>query len=268
MACLAGGLLGEIDLALPHLATAVVGAAAFVVALFMRSERHVPAGCGPRARGELRVYLWHMAKSIRSVGKSRMLTWVISYSAVVFVLVRSTEYLYQPYLDGRGFSVSEIGFVFAGLFLLASFVSHRVDALRRWLGEETLVYGLLVLLSLSFVLLDQIHGEWAPLGMLAVQAVAIGLYSPLVKTMLNRQITDSSRRATILSIDSIARRSAKGLFSPVAGYVGASAAMVLCGAIGFVGFIVLAVCAAKVVAPLGRLPEPPPGSDSRVEIEP
>jgi hypothetical protein len=93
--------------------------------------------------------------------------------------------------------------------------------------------------------------------MLAVQAVAIGMYSPLVKTMLNRQITDSSRRATILSIESIARRTAKGLFSPVAGYMGATSAMYLCGGIGFVGFVVLAVVAAKMVPALGRLPETP-----------
>jgi predicted MFS family arabinose efflux permease len=254
MACLAGGVLGEIDLALPYLVTAGVAAAAFVVGLFMGSERRVPVRKHSIGE-ELRVYTEHMSRSLREVVRSRVLVWIIAYSAVVFVLVRSTEYLYQPYLDERGFSVFEIGSIFAGLFLLASFVAHRVDALRRWLGEEILVYGLLGLLSLSFVLLNQLHGEWAPLAMLAVQAVAIGMYSPLVKTMLNRQITDSGRRATILSIESIARRTAKGLFSPVAGYVGATSAMYLCGGVGFVGFFVLAVLGTRMAPPLGRLPE-------------
>lgn len=268
MACLAGGLLAEIDLALPYLATSGVGVLACVVALLMRAERQPgrPARIDS-ARDEMRLYMHHMARSIREVGKSRILAWVIAYSAVVFVLVRSTEYLYQPYLEARGFSIAEIGFVFAGLYLLSSFVAHRVDALRHRLGEEALVYGLLGLLSSSFFLLDQLHGEWAPLAMLAVQAVAIGLYSPLVKTMLNRQISDSSRRATILSVESIARRMAKGLFSPVFGYVGASSAMYLCGGIGLAGFLILALFAVRIVAPLGRLPEAtqaphPPGNDS------
>ena len=264
MACAAGGLLGEIDLALPYLVTAAVAFAAFVVALLLGPERRPPPR--PQTAGtELGVYLRHMGRALRDVVRSRGLAWIIAYSAVVFVLVRSTEYLYQPYLDERGFAVSEIGFIFAGSFFLASFVAHRAHALRRWLGEEFLVYGLLGMLSLSFILLNQLHGEWGPLAMLAVQAMAIGLYSPLVKTMLNREITDSSRRATILSIESIARRGAKGVFSPVAGYVGATSAIYLCGGIGIVGFALLALFAVKRTPHLlGQLPtEPPPGkSDS------
>ena len=244
LACAAGGVLGEIDLALPYLVTAVVAFAAFIVALFLRTERRPP----PRQQSmadELRVYTRHMARSFRDVAHSRILTWIIGYSAVVFVLVRSTEYLYQPYLDSRGFSVSGIGYIFAGSFLIASFVAHRADALRRWLGEDFLIYGLLGMLAMSFILLEKLHGEWAPLGMLAIQAAAIGLYSPLVKTMLNREITDSSRRATILSVESIARRSAKGIFSPIFGYVGVSSAIYLCGGIGLFGFAILALFAVR-----------------------
>ncbi len=253
LACAAGGLLGEIDLALPYLVTAGVAMASFVVALMLSPERRPP----PREQSmgeEMRVYLRHMARSLRDVTLNRALAWIIAYSAVVFVLVRSTEYLYQPYLDARGFSVSTIGFIFAGSFMLASFVAHRAHVLRRWLGEEFLVYGLLGMLSVSFILLNQLHGEWGPLMMFAVQAMAIGLYSPLVKTMLNREITDSSRRATILSIESIARRGAKGVFSPIAGYMGASAAIYLCGGIGIVGFALLAVFATRRTPTLGTLP--------------
>lgn len=253
VACLFGGLLGEIDKALPYLATAGVGLAAFAIALAMRPERPTPARAP--AADELRSYLQLMGQSIRRVARSRMLAWVIGYSAIVFVLVRSGEYLYQPYLDERGFSVSEIGFTYAGLSLLASLTAHRVDGLRKLLGEEVLIYGLLGLLSLSFLLLEQLQGDIAPLLMLGVQAVAIGLYSPLVKTMLNRQIVDSNRRATILSVESIARRMAKGLFAPVAGYVGAASAMYLCGGIGLVGLLALMLLSARMVPTLGRLPE-------------
>lgn len=255
LACAAGGLLGEIDLALPYLATALVSAAAFVSALMLRSER--PARPRMRTRSvaaELGVYMHHMRRSVRDVLTSRQLAWVIAYSAVVFVLLRSTVVLYQPYLDARGFSTAEIGFVYAGVYFLASFVARRADALRRWLGEETLIYGLLGSLSLSFILLNQFEGEWAPLCMLAVQAVANGLYSPLAKTMLNRHISDSDRRATILSVESIARRAAMGMFWPVAGTIGAASAMYLCGGIGFVGFFVLATLATRTLSPMGRLP--------------
>lgn len=251
MAFAGGGLLGTIDLALPYLVTAGVAASAFFVAGMMRTERKVRpdvpkaserAGAVRPLGAELRSYMHHMWRALREVKTNRFLIWIIVYSAVVFVLLRATIYLYQPYLDVRGFEVDEIGFIFAGVYLLASFVAHRADQLRRWLGEDVLVWGLLGTLAVTFVMLNQFSGQWA-LCMLAVQAVANGLYSPLVKPILNRQITDSNRRATILSIESIARRAAMGFFAPVAGFYGASSALYLCAAIGFGGFATLALFA-------------------------
>tara|TARA_R110002096_G_scaffold299503_6_gene494188 strand:+ start:89467 stop:90642 length:1176 start_codon:yes stop_codon:yes gene_type:complete len=245
----AGGLLGEIDLALPYVATAVVGLGAFFIALAMRDES--AAGGGGRVQAvvketsvsvEMLSYMQHMAEATRELMRSKRLLWAIAFSAVVFVLLRATIYLYQPYLRGRGFGIAETGFIFAGVYLVATFVAHKGHVLRRRFGERTLVWGLLGALALSFVLLNQISGQWA-LCLLAVQAVANGLYSPLVKPLLNREITDSARRATMLSMESIARRIAMGVFSPVAGYYGASSAMYLCGGIGFVGIVLLAIFA-------------------------
>ncbi len=235
-----GGLLGEFDLALPYLVTAGVALAAFAVAAMMRTERPPRARPLQRqpARQELRTYLQTMRMALADVRASSALLWAVVFSAVVFVLLRATVYLYQPYLDARGFSVSEVGFIFAAVYLLASFVAHRGDALRRWLGEETLSWGLLGTLAVSFVLLNQFAGPWA-LILLAVQAVANGLYSPLVKPMLNRQIANSERRATVLSVESIARRGAMVLVAPIAGYWGAASAMYLCAAIGCLGLLLL-----------------------------
>ncbi|MCP4443734.1 MAG: MFS transporter [Myxococcales bacterium] len=242
----AGGLLGEIDLALPYVATAVVGLGAFCIAFAMRDE--ASAGGGrvqvvakeTSVSVEMRSYMQHMGEATRELMRSKRLLWAIAFSAVVFVLLRATIYLYQPYLNARGFGIAETGFVFAGVYLVATFVAQKGHLLRRRLGEKTLVWGLLGTLALSFVLLNQISGQWA-LCLLAVQAVANGLYSPLVKPLLNREISNSARRATMLSMESIARRVAMGVFSPIAGYYGASSAMYLCGGIGFVGIVLLAL---------------------------
>jgi hypothetical protein len=244
----AGGWLGANDLALPYLVTACVAAAAFAVAVFMRAEPEPPAAPAPaRSLGaEFSHYFAHMRRSLRDVRESRRLSWVIAYSAVVFVLLRATVYLYQPYLDARGFGIAETGFVFAGVYLIAALVAQRGDALRRRFGEGTLVWGMLGTLAVSFVLLNQFHGQWA-LAMLAVQAMANGLYSPLVKPMLNREIS-SARRATVLSVESIARRSAMVLFAPVAGFYGAASAIYLCGGVGLIGLVGLALTARSAFA--------------------
>ena len=76
---------------------------------------------------------------------------------------------------------------------------------------------------------------------LAVQAGTKGLYSPLVKPILNREIHESSKRATMLSIESIARRFTMGIFSLIAGYQGASMALYLCGGFAFLGLVALSL---------------------------
>jgi MFS family permease len=240
-----GGLLAGVDLALPYLVTAVVAGAAFVVACVMGPDRTPARAHAPVTGGTLRGWGRHMKLALRDVRSNRRLAWLIAYSAVVFVLLRATIYLYQPYLDARHFSPAEIGFVFAAVYTVAAVVAHRSNSLRRWIGEEVLVWGLLGALAVTFVLLDQVPGAWA-LSILGVQAVANGLYSPLVKPMLNREIPDSSRRATVLSIESIARRGTMGVFSPIAGIYGATSAIYLCGAFGLIGLTVLLIFSASV----------------------
>jgi MFS family permease len=253
-----GGALGEIDLALPYLATAGVGAAAFVITLVMRDERvaeRAQTGEGTSMREELGAYMSHMGQALRDLRASKALIWVISYSTVVFVLLKATVYLYQPYLDERGFGIANTGLVFAGVFVVAAAVAQSSDSLRALLGERALVWGLLIILAGSFMLLNSIVGHWA-LALLALQAVAKGLYSPLTKPLLNRGIVASGRRATLLSIESIARRLGMGAFSPVAGYYGAASAIYLCGAIGIAGLVGLAAFArfAPLMAGKPRLP--------------
>lgn len=236
----AGGFLAEIDLGLPYLVTAGVSLAAFFVALGMRDE-HLPTLEQAERRpigAELRVYLRLMRRSLRDVRKNRRLAWIIFYSAVVFALLRATIYLYQPYLDSRGFVFWQTGLVFAGIYMIGTLAAYRADALRRWLGENALVWILLGSLAVSFVLLNEFSGEWA-LCMLMVQGTTMGLYSPLVKPILNREISDSGRRATVLSIESIARRIAIGGFSLIAAHYGAHAAIYLGGALGLAGFVLL-----------------------------
>jgi hypothetical protein len=78
-----------------------------------------------------------------------------------------------------------------------------------------------------------------------VQAFANGLYSPLVKPLLNREIHDSRLRATVLSVESIVRRTATGILSPLAGFFGEKSALTVCGVIGIGGLILLAAIAVR-----------------------
>ena len=79
------------------------------------------------------------------------------------------------------------------------------------------------------------------LGLLVVQAVANGLYSPLTKPLLNAEISDSRQRAAVLSVDSMARRAGMAVFAPLVGLYGQGDVMLLCGVVGLAGLVVLAL---------------------------
>ncbi|MEZ4399419.1 MAG: MFS transporter [Kofleriaceae bacterium] len=242
----AGGALAMYDLSLPYLVTAVVSLAAFATAATMREDRVPPTSRDRVAMRQWSTWARHMRAAVGEVIANGRLAWIIGYSAVVFVLLRATIYLYQPLLKGHDFSYAKIGLIYAAVYLTASAVAHRAHRLRQRLGDEVLLWTLLGGLALSFVALAELQGTWVLL-LLGVQAVANGLYSPLVKPLLNSEISDSGRRATVLSVESIVRRGAMGVFAPIAGLYGADSAMQLCGVIGLVGLAVLAAVALRRV---------------------
>jgi hypothetical protein len=234
-----GGLLAQIDLALPYLVTAGVAAVAAVVACLLHDDRPVVEDRVP-APLAMRFWWTQTSSALGEVTRNGRLAWMVGYSAVVFVLLRATVYLYQPYLHERGLGADAIGLLFAGVYVVASLVAYRTYRVRRWLGDESLLWALLATLAISFLgLAGAPSGPWM-LALLGVQAVANGIYSPLTKPLLNREITDSRRRAAILSVESMARRAAMGVFAPLVGLFGQSDVMLLCGLVGIAGLVFLA----------------------------
>ncbi len=235
-----GGLLAQIDLALPYLATAAVAGAAAVAACLMRDDR--PAA-GPHVPPRIVLGSWghQVLAALAEVVRNGRLLWLVGYSAVVFALLRATVYVYQPYLAERGLGTVEIGALFACVYLVASLVAYRTHHLRARLGDERLLWGLLGVLAASFVGLAVAgRGPWM-LGLLLVQAIASGVYAPLTKPLLNDEIADSRGRAAVLSVESMARRAAMALFAPLVGLHGQSDVMLLCGGAGLGGLALLAL---------------------------
>ncbi|HEY5927312.1 MAG TPA: MFS transporter [Kofleriaceae bacterium] len=234
-----GGLLGSIDLALPYLVTAGVASIAALVACLLDDDR--PRIVRESARVAMRSWGTQMVGAVREVTRNGRLAWLIGYSAVVFMLLRATIYVYQPYLEERGLGPSATGLLFAGVYIVAATVAYRTHLLRRRFGDEPLLWGLLAALAISFIGLAGVaNGPWM-LSLLLVQAVAHGIYSPLTKPLMNREISDSSGRAAVLSIESMARRAAIGVFTPLVGLYGQTDVMLLCGAVGIGGFVLLAL---------------------------
>ncbi|HLL25069.1 MAG TPA: MFS transporter, partial [Kofleriaceae bacterium] len=242
-----GGALASVHMSLPYLVTGSVAAIAAIVAALLE-EDVVPARSA-RAWGRQTI------AALEEVARNGKLAWLVGYSAVVFALVRATIYVYQPYLAERGLSMLEIGLLFAGVNLVASVVSLRTYRLRATFGDDRLLWGLLAILVISFIgLASAGAGPWM-LALLVVQAIASGIYSPLTKPLLNREIR-SQNRAAVLSVESMARRAAIGVFAPLVGLFGQGDVMLLCGAAGIGGLVILAFARLRLRNPLKQLGKP------------
>jgi len=100
-------------------------------------------------------------------------------------------------------------------------------------------------------------------------AIVNGAFSPLVKSIMNRAIPSSDRRATILSFESMARRMAFGAFSPLLGQMvkeyTLSTGFFLCAGFGVIGAALLVArplraMRAPAPMPTGELPSPTPAA--------
>ncbi len=236
VAMAAGGWLARSHLAATYLATAAVCLAASLAAALLGEARY--------ERPSRRAPLAQTLGAVRLVASYPPLRFAVLFSTLVFSLTRMSIYVHQPYLSAAGFAISDVGVVLAALSLLGGLGAVGIDPLRRTLGERTLVWALPALLAASYLVL----GTWvvavSGVAMLALQSIAGGVYSPLSKDLLNRSISDSSHRATILSVESMARRLAFGLFAPAVGATidarGLGAGMEACAGLAIVGTAALA----------------------------
>jgi MFS family permease len=253
VACAMGGLLATVDLALPYLVTAGACVLAFFVAWRLGEPPRPRATPVPTAAD----LLGDMRRALGLCARRERLRFAILLGALLFVLARSGLYLYQPKLKAIGFGVAGIGLTFGVINLVAAWASHRVDALKRWMGERTLIWVLPIALVAGYLVLGVASTTWCA-TILLLQSAAGGASSPLVKDLVQREIADSRVRATVLSVESLGRRLAFGLFTPALGLLidrtgGLSPALLFAAGAGLVGTVLLLGVRLRPLASLAAL---------------
>jgi predicted MFS family arabinose efflux permease len=136
---------------------------------------------------------------------------VIIYSVGVFILLRAAVVLfYNPSMEASGVPVHFYGTILAVVNVtgaIAAFWAHRL--LAR-LGEGPLLWAMPVSMVIMFALLAMVRIPLAA-ALFCIQGAVFGAYPLVVRSILNRHVPSASRRATILSIESMACRIAFGL---------------------------------------------------------
>lgn len=216
VAAAAGGLLVYlVNLEVTFLVTAGVSFCAFGLTLLF-PESHAP-GRVKSAQGAAGLGL-HIAEAARSISGNRAIWWVILYSSLIFVLIRVSDTLFQPVLKNQGFPEVGVGLAFAGLSFVAALAALRVGRVSwsRW--EGPILWSLPVLLATTYLFVS-LFGPVAAVALMVPHFLVTGVYSPVIKTLINQEVSDSRVRATVLSAESAFKRLSVLAVTPLLGLI-------------------------------------------------
>ena len=199
-----GGLLGQVDLALPYVLRAVLLVAVFAIAYVVMHD----LGFVPRTvtAAELPGEITRNARAGVEFGwRQRNLRLLILASTVQAAFGMWAFYAAQPYLlDLLGSDAIWVaGLVAAGIALATIAGNQIVTFASRYCGKRTtLLIGAAVLQSAAAVLIGVTGSFWvAVVGVLLV-SVGLGVTSPVHSSYLH-QVVPSEQRATVVSFDSM-----------------------------------------------------------------
>jgi hypothetical protein len=154
-------------------------------------------------------------------GDGRLLV-VIGYGALTFVLLRISLFADQPHLEihltGRwgAYLTLAATLLAAGKELGGVVLSSSSGTLVRRVGARALAVGLAVVAVAAYAVMSFGDGT-VDVAMMVLLGSAIGLFSPLMRTVMNRLIPHRRDRATLLSFESMGRRLLFAAASPLFG---------------------------------------------------
>lgn len=242
VSALAGGILAEYDL------LALFPASAAVVFLAYLAIRRMDRSLPMEAPGTTQLAPVQFCEAVEEMRSHHRIWWIIFYSALLYLFIRSSDTLLQPVLRANGYSYWKIGAAAAAGALAAAVTSRYTAALMKRFSERAMLWGLPVALIASYASFATGSG-WVLILVFFANVTVQGLYSPFSKTLLNRAIRGSRLRATLLSLESAVKRVVVAAMMPAIGLVvdiwGLSRGILACAAFAVLAGLVLGWTAPK-----------------------
>lgn len=225
---LIGSFFAGISLRTPFFVAAIVSIVLIPIALSLYEPHHY-------RRVFKRNYLVEILETARTaLVKNKELRRLIVFSAFIHFILQSAFWLYQPYIKAAGVDIVYFGAIFAAINIFAALVSNFTHAFERKLKPIYWLILMPVLVGGSYILMGLFVYAASVLLILAQQAVR-GFSRVIFEDSINR-LTDSERRATTLSLHSMAQRLPYALLLPLVGWAtdvyGIAEAFIAMGVVG------------------------------------
>jgi MFS family permease len=199
-----GGLIGQIDLALPYVLRSVLVMVAFVVGYKAMHD----IGFTPRA-----MHLHGIGKEMKKVARAGItygwrapgIRLLMMQAFVSFGFFSWAWYAWQPYfLELYGEDAVWLSGLIAALFSLAGIAGNALVGRLAKPGHRrtSILLGATTAASAAMILTGAIQNFWITVPIFLFGAMAMGLAQPVRQTYLHHSI-HSSERATLVSFDSL-----------------------------------------------------------------
>jgi MFS family permease len=165
----------------------------------------------------LKSYKNLMFSALKFIKKHQLIRWQIIFSSVLTGSASWLLWLYQPYMQWSGLPVWGIGIAFALFNIVAAYASNISHRLEGYFSAMNLIIMFIFLQIAPLIFMSLIITPLSFLFILGHQAVR-GISRPVVNDWILKY-TFADKRATVLSINSMAGRLFFAITAPLMGYI-------------------------------------------------
>jgi len=241
---LAGGYIGNVNLAYPWLAGGIVLCLTFIWAAFTMKEpyalTHIKAKSPFLAFGDI------LKRSLTYGLKKRVVLYLMSAAFILSFLYQPLNMYWQPQFSAKaGGEIWVLGWVSVLIFVSLMLGSILVKMIPPNWGRSKVLAALVALNSLPIIIAALMSRFWPMLALFCTYEISRGMLEPIRISFINNEIP-SSERATILSLDQVFMRlgAILGLFITglIADHASISASWAFAAIVGLAAIPLFWVC--------------------------
>lgn len=163
-------------------------------------------------------YQWKLIKNIKeAVLKNKQLFWLILFAGVMFGMNQSGLWLYQPYFELSGLDIVYFGMAFASFHFISGVASKFAHSIEKKIKLPIALLLIAIFPTIGYLLMSHIVFWWSFIFIFFFQFIR-GFSNPIISDAIHK-VTDSSMRATVLSLQSLMGRLFYALLLPFIGWV-------------------------------------------------
>ncbi|MFA5047633.1 MAG: MFS transporter [Patescibacteria group bacterium] len=193
-----------------HLRLPVFASFPFIVAAIPVTYMMVDPPMVAQKHKNWKEYVQLLKLSVLFVFNHRQVKWIISFTVLISVASKLWFFTYNPYFELVNLPLSQFGWMFCLLNIVAALSSHEAARMHRYLGDLGSVAVMVVFLAVPIWFMGWQVTKISIL-LILMQNVVRGYVSPFLGGFLH-QYLDSENRATVASIKSTASSIAQSVF--------------------------------------------------------